>query len=405
MSRHFAFNNIYRATIAAAAIFIHVHLLNAVLRGTISLRNIEPHHGLVIPIVVPAPTAGPDELDDAFASSSDFWGSLDLNGDVKCGKYKCLFRQRTNHDGGNVTVDDSIAYLVGSNCRRFQFEMEMELSWKLAQYLRSTHRIKHLFLDAPRRVMLTPIAVDEVFNSKRLFKKSRRSCKRDPTYVKWNFTIVQKVRLVTDTMITIKKNTWTQFESYFDDEIVDKPLFVTNIGSHIGPALSAIESVPLLVHDFQILIDGRGNIYQFDLDRAFHAGLGGKLNDGRGYSGPGDFRETFVRDYDESMDILNFLSGWSMNRTRGDIVHPRLTIRRRGESVLLDHLRNNNSLSCEAVYKVTEMSMQEEMTSDAALMMVHLVDTALSLDRRRHDDEPEDSKNGNRNCSMKEYQF
>jgi hypothetical protein len=272
----------------------------------------------------------------------------------------------------------------------------MELSWKLAQYLRATHQIKHLFLEAPRRVMILPPAIDEIFNTKRLFKKSRRLCKTDATYVKWNFTIVQKVRLVSSPMFTIKKNTWKQFENFVNEKIANISLFVSTFREDFGPAMRAIESVPLLAHDFQILVDGKGNIFHFDIDRAFHAGLGGRLNDGRSYSSPRDFPVTFAQDYDESIDILRFLVTWSSNLTQKENIEFIIHDRQKGESVLLDYVRKSSSLSCKAVELVKEMSGRDEVTRDAALMMVHLVNTALLF----HGDEPKESEDGMTNCSL-----
>ena len=418
------FNNMYNAPLVGAAFFVYMLLSKAIWRGTIipesdhgtssrtiSWRTSNETQRLVTPIAsspTGSLTASPEargetvnEPEDAFDFSSSFWSSLDLNGEIKCGKYKCLFRQKIDHNGGgNVTGGDSIAFLVGSNCRRYQFETEMELSWKLAQYLQVTHQIKHIFLEAPRRVMILPPADDEIFDTKRLFKKSRRLCKTDATYVKWNFTIVQKVRLISSPMFTIKKNTWKQFENFVNEEIANKSLFVSTFSEDIGPAMNAIESVPLLVHDFQILVDGKGNIFQFDIDRAFHAGLGGRLNDGRSYSSPGDFPETFAQDYDESIEIISFLATWSANQTQKENIELILNDRQKGESLLLDYIRKSSSLSCKAVDIVREMSIRDEVTRDAALMMVHLVNTALLFDRRQHGEEPEESEDGMRNCSL-----
>ena len=291
--------NIYNTPLWCFAFFMYMLRTKSILRGiitesdhgtssrTISWRTSNETQRLVTPIAsspTGSLTASPEargetvnEPEDAFAFSSSFWNSLDLNGEIKCGKYKCLFRQKIDHNGGNVTGGDSIAFLVGSNCRRYQFETEMELSWKLAQYLQVTHQIKHIYLEAPRRVMILPPAVDEIFSTKRLFKKSRQLCKTDATYVRWNFTVVQKVRLISSPMFTIKKNTWKQFENFVNEEIANKSFFASTFSEDIGPTMNAIESVPLLVHDFQILVDGKGNIFQFDLDRAFHAGLGADL--------------------------------------------------------------------------------------------------------------------------------
>jgi hemin uptake protein HemP len=68
-------------------------------------------------------------------------------------------------------------------------------------------------------------------------------------------------------MFTIKKDTWGhEFEHFVHEQIVDKSSFITTFSKEIQSAIRVIKSIPLLVHDHQILVNDKGNIYQFDLD-------------------------------------------------------------------------------------------------------------------------------------------
>ena len=315
-------------------------------------------------------------------------------GKINCGKYKCLFRQKRDHQRENIGRDNyEIGWLVGSTCRKHQFEAEMELAWKLAQQLRSTYQTNHLFLEAPRRVMVTPSAL-ELFSSDRAYTANQRECEKDPMYLRWNFTIVQKVKIAPNPMLVIKvsqRNSWKySLRQFFRNKVVNKSSFLRTLREDIGPALYATEGVPLLGHDFQIIIDGEGNIYQLDLDRAFHARLLG-----------GEFIKSFAREYDDSIELLKSIASWAPNRRKEKKIRSTLKNRTTGQSVLTNCLQKSSSLSCEALNVVREMSGWEgnktDRSRDAMLMMVHLVTTALSFDRL-HDDEPE--RKGMFNCTL-----
>ena len=74
-----------------------------------------------------------------------FWESIDWNRKLDCGRYKCLFRDKTNEDVG---------YLIFNNHHSIghQFQMEAIMSYKIAQYMKYKFGSKHLFgiWDHPR---------------------------------------------------------------------------------------------------------------------------------------------------------------------------------------------------------------------------------------------------------------
>jgi hypothetical protein len=116
---------IYNAPLVGAALLVYMLLSKAILRGTIlfesdlvalSSRTISWQTRNETQQMVSSPTCRPttspevlggttNEPEDALGFSSSFWSSLELNGEVQCGKYKCLLRQKIDHDGvGNETV-------------------------------------------------------------------------------------------------------------------------------------------------------------------------------------------------------------------------------------------------------------------------------------------------------------
>ena len=240
---------------------------------------------------------------------------------------------------------------------------------------------------------MTPSAL-ELFSSDRAYTANQRECEKDPMYLRWNFTIVQKVKIAPNPMLVIKvsqRNSWKySLRQFFRNKVVNKSSFLRTLREDIGPALYATEGVPLLGHDFQIIIDGEGNIYQLDLDRAFHARLLG-----------GEFIKSFAREYDDSIELLKSIASWAPNRRKEKKIRSTLKNRTTGQSVLTNCLQKSSSLSCEALNVVREMSGWEgnktDRSRDAMLMMVHLVTTALSFDRL-HDDEPE--RKGMFNCTL-----
>eukprot|EP00579_Thalassiosira_antarctica_P012520 CAMPEP_0201922468 /NCGR_PEP_ID=MMETSP0903-20130614/10494_1 /ASSEMBLY_ACC=CAM_ASM_000552 /TAXON_ID=420261 /ORGANISM="Thalassiosira antarctica, Strain CCMP982" /LENGTH=426 /DNA_ID=CAMNT_0048459613 /DNA_START=251 /DNA_END=1528 /DNA_ORIENTATION=- len=331
---------------------------DAVVPSRLSLRksNETQHHENIIEAV----------LDTTYTPSS-FWSSLDLQGEINCGKYKCLFRQKVNHHGEGGGDHEQIAYLVGNNFRGYQFEAEWETTWKFAQYLQSTFHIKHLFLEAPRRVMVLPTAL-ELFTN-----RTWRTRPKEPMYTGGQYAIVQKVRLAPNPRVIVMERKWTAFQWLFREKAVNKTSFISTFRKDIDSALDALEAAPLLAQDFQIMIDGEGNIYQFDLDRVF---LGGVYGHER-------FQKKFVKAYDGSTDILRRMAVWAWQQKglNGENNHWKTRDSRHGEAVLTDNLGNSSSLSCKAMNTVIEMSGRKgqeiEMTRDAKLMMVHLVETVM----------------------------
>ena len=88
-----------------------------------------------------------------------------------------------------------------------------------------------------------------------------------------------------------------------------------------------VESFPLLAMDFQIIITGKGNIFQFDLDRVF---LGGEFYNGQ-------FEAIFVKAYNKVMKQLrgfeSFCQGSTSRPEGGDFG---------GESIIMKYNHSSN---------------------------------------------------------------
>lgn len=346
-------------------------------------------------------------------SPSRFWASLNLEGEINCGEYKCLFRQKLIHDTQGENVADTqhkqqqqqqIAYLVGNNYPGYQFEAETKASWKLAQYLQSTYQAKHLFLDAPQSVTISPAALNLFQN------RTWRRHPKEPMYAASQFATVQQVCLApTPNVIVTRK--WTTFKWFYRKKVTNQNqtiAFLQTLKQDVHIALDVLRAIPLLAIDFQIMIDGEGNIYQFDLDRVFLAGA---------YYHEASFDTKFGKAYDRGMGFLGRMAAWVSLQLQEQQGHDGTDEEVRhhwkagddgennGEAVLKDHLRNSSSLSCQAFDAVNEMSGRKgkeemEKTRSAKLMMIQLVQKVMYDNGKGWHDGLETTNDGMWNCTL-----
>jgi len=311
-----------------------------------------------------------DGLDAASTyEPSSFWRSLDLNGEIKCGEYKCLFPQRDSGEGKRI------AYLIGKNDRGYQFGLETEVAWKLAEYLERVYHVEHLFLEPPGRVSVLPEAL-EVFEN--------QTSKKRPMYAAGQFATVQKVLLASEPFVQVMAREWTKFKWLYRKQVVNNTAFANAIRKNVEPVIDMIEAVPILAIDFQMIVDVEGNIYQFDLDRAFLGSV---------YKQEG-FPTKFAKAYHFTTVLLRRMRKWAHSH-KGNEEDPRVI--RDAETVAAEYLARNRSLSCDAVTTVEKMAGRigkgGNVTTAAKLMQVHLVQKVLF-------EGPERRKDGLWNCSV-----
>mmetsp|Transcript_28012 Transcript_28012/g.67505 ORF Transcript_28012/g.67505 Transcript_28012/m.67505 type:complete len:438 (-) Transcript_28012:137-1450(-) len=333
-----------------------------------------------------------DSAVDAY-ETSDFWDSLDLKGEIDCGRCKCLFRQKITASNDNKCTGDGencqerVGYLVGSNYQGYQFETETRMAWRLANYLKSKFGIRHMLLDEPRKVIVSPSAL-EVFHN-----RTNKGPKRQQMYTGGQYATVQKVRIVPDAnwfIFKINNQSRATLKWLYREKVVNKTSFAITFKKDVERTLNVLNAVPLLACDFQMIVGSGGNIYQFDFERAF-LGIERIYRQG--------FENRFPMEYDKAISFLRRLRGWSdgNKETAREDDYPT-----KG-SVLRGYLNRTSSLSCEALDTVNNMSgrigEERRYTRAGRLMMILLVQMVI-FDTRHDDIRPEGMEDGMWNCSV-----
>ena len=88
-------------------------------------------------------------------------------------------------------------------------------------------------------------------------------------------------------------------------------------------AMKVLQHIPLLADDYQIILDGDGNLYHFDIDRVFL---------GRFYQSQ-HFGTTLIKNYDQSMDMLREILTWTNGNARNASDWNRY---KSGEEIIID---------------------------------------------------------------------
>jgi len=264
-------------------------------------------------------SSSPFDVDDDFD-----WEWLDAEKDILCGANKCLFRKKKD-DGAD---DDETAYLIAKNFRdEKQNDLELDAAWKLTEYLEATFHIKHLNLGPPRRVLVTPEAL-EPLNIGVVAKVDwngvndtyKMKVDTEPRFVSERYAVVQKVRMAPNPSMEIRicvqskdrgacsDNRWDIFTSFYEQRVVDKIRFISSFADDVKIAMDCLEDAPLLGMDFQFLVDGGGNIYFMDIDRAFISSNYHKKHT--------QSPRNFVQNYDDAVSLLRRLASWSAEQKR-----------------------------------------------------------------------------------------
>ena len=182
--------------------------------------------------------------------------------------------------------------------------------------------------------------------------------------------VMQRVILAPDPMIILKHGDgWQQFKQFYRNRAQNRTEFVHTFKFDIKSAIRVVESFPLMAMDYQIIIDHRGSIFQFDIDRVFLGSL---------YENP-DFEQIFIKTYNEVMSLLMKLErfsqlGYGSSKTdKGDLG---------GESVMMKYNRSRHlKFSRSALEIVRSMkgrlghTPEVDMSSTPRIMMTDLVQT------------------------------
>jgi len=308
-------------------------------------------------------------------SSSNFWKKIDLSKELSCGRYKCLFRDKMNGDVG---------YLIHSNHHIGpQFETEASIAYQVAEYMKSNFDTKHLYIDKPKKVKMIPLP--ESHNKTYTERKRSREAPL-PMYYSNQYAVVQKIQIAKDPwIIVMPPKGYDKVKHMFrerNNKSTHKSSFKSTLREDTIAAIEALASIPLLADDYQIILDGDGNLYHFDIDRVFL---------GRFYKSQ-QFETTFIKNYDQSMDMLQEILTW----TKGNAFDEGNGYRS-GEEIIADyHLNMTRPLSCRALDTVRSMSgrikqdrIEEEedvLNRTAMLMMIDIVEMILpdEMDKAMH---------------------
>jgi hypothetical protein len=57
--------------------------------------------------------------------------------------------------------------------------------------------------------------------------------------------------------------------------------FASNLRDHVNRTIRLLDEEPKLAHDFQVIIDPKGTVWHFDLDRALGHNVRGTFDEGR----------------------------------------------------------------------------------------------------------------------------
>ena len=294
---------------------------------------------------------------ETFTYPSSLWGSLEF-GSIPCGEYKCLFRSQSS---------EGEAYLVGNNYLGYQYELETQMAWKLAQYLERTYHINHLYLDSPGKVMITQSALDQ-------FQSQVDRDRKRPIYKAGQYATVQKVHLAPEPMVTVFAREWTKFKWLYRNKVTNRTAFREAIGQNVKPSMNALKAIPQLAIDYQIMVDAQGNIYQFDLDRVFL---------GKVYKQE-EYQEKFAKAYHYSIRLLRrmteFASSTASHHHENDGDEGDESFEE-GHVVFAGYFANTSSISCRALETVNSMSgrigERGNVTRAAKGMVAKLVQTVL----------------------------
>lgn len=204
------------------------------------------------------------------SSLSFEWTDLDFSRVVPCGCSKCFFRNISNKSTGYV-----IQYYGAEK------GMDRLLkTWHYSKYLEHTYGARHFVLGPPVHMNITK-------NTAKLLNTNLEDTCLQPQQEKEKQGKSKKAKLMFQRKVTAQKNlvapqSALMFGSnvrYFRHmksrmEILlgltkDRQAFAERLRKEWNKVLSMMRKEKKLCFDFQIMIDDRGKIYHFDIDRVY----------------------------------------------------------------------------------------------------------------------------------------
>jgi predicted Rdx family selenoprotein len=188
------------------------------------------------------------------------WADLDFGRYPVCGKMKCFFNSRSS---------SKVGYLVS------------ELS-QFDNMMRSTYLEQELFEKFEAQVGYMPGEYPQVFNVTQdmwcllLFlvrpdvsdahnpgKFKYRTSKKSPV-------VLQKVNKAPEPYVIVGPNSERpQFTKFLHEQVHDFDIFIQTMEIEVQRMQEMVKAYPSLIHDVQVLVDTRGNVFHLDVDRVF----------------------------------------------------------------------------------------------------------------------------------------
>ena len=198
------------------------------------------------------------------------WDDLDLNQTKKamCGQNKCLFIDK---------LDPNISYLIKTGNKNFNTTASLilqNIAFDQAQRLKVECKIRH-FLDGPLFIDKVPTSkIGDRMNSMInivVVAKARNK----PRYFENTNVIVQRNRMgpIPHALIGChkkkKQHSIQSIENLINNSIKpsDRMRFYEHFHDELSSTTKILQKEPLLVYDFQVMIDTNGRVYHLDFER------------------------------------------------------------------------------------------------------------------------------------------
>jgi len=200
------------------------------------------------------------------------WDDLDLNQTKKamCGFHKCLFIDK---------LDPNIGYLIETkktNRNATRSLIKKQKAFDQAQRLKVEYKIRH-FLDGPPFIDKVPTSkIGDRMNSMIVYVYDfEAKARNQPRYFENTNVIVQRNRMgpIPHALIGCqnekKQHSIQSIEKLINNSIKpsDRMRFYEHFHDELNSTAKLLQKEPLLVNDFQVMIDTNGRVYHLDFER------------------------------------------------------------------------------------------------------------------------------------------
>ena len=234
---------------------------------------------------------------------------LDLDREVYCGYFKCLFQTNTavkisgsreTRNGAarptcaaGRTIEYQTGYLIDMTNRIDEAILD---GWKLAQYLEAKFGIKHFYLEPPIQVKVENSRLFPIVMSVYKGEEKERYIQRFASMDDVRTTVVQKVAVVPNTYQKIKlingilegqrvyateDRILASMEALLEAFRVERGIvdahaaarecgFFLQLDIEMSRLIELLHHEPLMALDFQFILDTSGNLYHIDFDRVIN---------------------------------------------------------------------------------------------------------------------------------------